>query len=148
MCGIKKDVKETVRISPDEITSLNSNQIFVFGSNLRGVHGKGAAKVAHQKFGAVYGEGFGHYGNSYAIPTKDYTIKTLPLETIERYVGFFIEYAKSNKQYDFLVTKIGCGWAGYKPDNIAPLFKECVDIDNIYLPQEFIDVINVITTQE
>lgn len=99
-----------------------AGEIFVFGSNLAGRHGKGAALYARQKHGAIYGQGIGRQGNSYAIPTKDEHIKTLPLERIKPYVDQFLEYAKANPHDRFFVTAIGCGLAGYDPTDIMPLF--------------------------
>ena len=96
--------------------------IFVFGSNLRGVHGAGAAYHALKNEGAVPGQGVGHYGNSYAIPTKDFRIETLPLKSIEYYVDGFILYARYNQHLQFKVTRIGCGLAGYTNEDIAPMF--------------------------
>jgi hypothetical protein len=109
--------------------------IFVFGANLAGRHGKGAALYARQHHGAIYGQGVGLQGNSYAIPTKDEYIKTLPLETIKKYVDEFIEFAKDNPDMQFQVTAIGCGLAGYKPFQIAPMFKNAPR--NCFLPDEF-----------
>lgn len=97
--------------------------IFVFGSNLAGIHGAGAAKTAHREHGAVWGEGVGHCGNSYALPTKDSNIKTLPLDPqIRYYVDAFVEYARQHPALEFKVTRVGCGLAGYKDSEIAPLF--------------------------
>lgn len=110
-------------------------EIFVFGSNLAGRHGKGAALHAVKNCGAVYGKGFGHYGNSFAIPTKDANIKTLPLTIINEYVIKFIQYAKNNPSLIFKLTPIGCGLAGYTPDDIAPMFVDAPD--NVILPIEF-----------
>ena len=101
-----------------------SNMIFVFGSNEAGRHGAGAAKYALRYHGAKIGAGVGHYGFSYAIPTKDYHIETLPLDRIREYVVQFIEYAKANPELQFKVTKIGCGFAGYNDSDIAPMFKD------------------------
>ena len=98
--------------------------IFVFGSNLAGRHGKGAALCARNVHGAVYGVGVGRTGNAYAIPTKDKNIWTLPLERIAVYVAEFLEYAKAHPELEFEVTKIGCGLAGYREIDIAPMFKE------------------------
>jgi len=109
--------------------------IFVFGSNLAGRHGKGAALYAKQHKGARYGQGVGLQGNSYAIPTKDQNIKTLPLETIKIYIDEFIKFAINNPDLTFEVTKIGCGLAGYMPKDIAPMFKGVPG--NVLLPQEF-----------
>jgi hypothetical protein len=97
-------------------------RIFVFGSNLAGRHGKGAALTARLRHGAEYGVGAGRTGNAYAIPTKDYRLNVLPLKTIGQYVKGFLAYAKSNPQLEFEVVEIGCGLAGYKEHEIAPLF--------------------------
>lgn len=99
--------------------------IFVFGSNKAGRHGAGAAEVAHKHFGAVYGRGHGHYGTSYAIPTKDKNIKTLDYWIVSSYIQCFVEYTKSHPEYNFFVTRIGCGLAGFKDCDIAPLFRDC-----------------------
>lgn len=98
------------------------SEIFVFGSNLAGRHGKGAALTARLKYGAVYGVGIGPTGNAYAIPTKDAQLRTLPLGVIEPYVREFINYARGNPQLRFLVTRVGCGLAGYDDSDIAPMF--------------------------
>lgn len=97
--------------------------IFVFGSNLSGIHGAGAAYAALKHHGARMGQGVGKQGNSYAIPTKDYEIKTLPLSYIELAVQGFIKYANDNPNERFYVTRIGCGLAGYKDHDIAPFFR-------------------------
>lgn len=97
--------------------------IFVFGSNLAGRHGKGAALFARANHGAVYGVGIGRTGEAYAIPTKDEYIRTLPLERIEKYVEEFKQYARANPDLKFNITKVGCGLAGYKDFQIAPMFK-------------------------
>ena len=98
------------------------NQIFVFGSNLAGRHGKGAALTAYRKYGAIYGQGVGMQGNSFAIPTKDENLNTLPVNKIAKYVDKFINYAVLNPELIFQVTRIGCGLAGYDDADIAPLF--------------------------
>lgn len=105
--------------------------IFVFGSNLAGRHGKGAALHALKYHGAIYGEGFGHMGNSYAIPTKGTTLETLPLSRIKQYIDHFIRFAKMNPHFEFNVTRVGCGLAGYKDSDIAPMFKNAPD--NCYI---------------
>jgi len=97
--------------------------IFVFGSNLAGRHGKGAALFARQQRGAVYGVGVGRTGNAYAIPTKDEAIRTLPLDRIAPYVAAFLEYARDNPDLNFEVTRIGCGLAGYTDEQISPMFR-------------------------
>lgn len=101
-----------------------SKMIFVFGSNTAGIHGAGAAKFAYKNKGARYGKGYGHHGDSFAIPTKDENIKTLPLAQIHEYVRGFIAYAKDHRKQQFQVTRIGCGLAGYKDQDIAPMFLE------------------------
>ena len=98
--------------------------IFVFGSNLAGRHGRGAALYARQHHGAVYGVGIGRTGNAYAIPTKVCYIKPLSLVHIERYVNQFIAYAQEHPELEFEVTRIGCGLEGYNDDVIAPMFKK------------------------
>ena len=122
------------RISPKWINSLEKNEIFVFGSNLQGMHGGGAARVAHEKFGAVWGEGIGLQGQSYAIPTMHGGV-----DAIAPYVNDFIAFAKEHPELKFLVTEIGCGIAGFRISEMAPLFKEALDITNIYLPQRFVE---------
>lgn len=97
-------------------------EIFVFGSNLAGIHGAGAAKTAYKKHGARWGMGVGHYGCSYAIPTKDQSIKTMSLRDVSTFVGAFILYAAAHPEWDFKVTRIGCGLAGFSDAEIAPLF--------------------------
>ena len=109
-----------------------SNKIFVFGSNLAGRHGKGAALYAKQHHGAVYGIGIGHQGNSFAIPTKDKNLKSLSLPEINFWVQHFITYAKNNPHLTFEVTRIGCGLAGYTDSDIAPMFKDAPE--NCELP--------------
>lgn len=111
--------------------------IFVFGSNLAGRHGKGAALCARKEHGAVYGEGVGRTGNSYAIPTKDNDLKVLPLQSIKRYVEAFKKYAGEHPELTFQVTKVGCGLAGFKEYQIAPMFKDAPD--NCELPENWRD---------
>lgn len=112
------------------------NEIFVFGSNLAGRHGRGSALEAFKNHGAKYGKGNGISGNSYAIPTKDAKLKTLSLEAIEPFVKDFIWYAKNHPNTKFNVVAIGCGLAGYKPEQIAHMFKGATD--NVLLPREFL----------
>lgn len=97
--------------------------IFVFGSNLAGRHGKGAALYARLHHGAIYGQGSGLQGNSYAIPTKDQWLNTLPLKTIEFHIDTFKTFAMMHPEMQFELTPIGCGLAGYTQDQIGPLFK-------------------------
>lgn len=120
------------RMSPNDIADM----VFVFGSNEGGFHGAGAAKAAHAQKGAQYGRGYGHVGNSFAIPTKDMTIKkTLPLSSIEIYVQGFILYAWSRPDLTFQVTCIGCGLAGLQHRDIAPMFKEAPE--NCYFDEKW-----------
>lgn len=127
-----------MRTTPELILTLEPNEIFVFGSNESGIHGAGAARLAFEKFGAIWGIGMGHQGKSYAIPTKDFDIITLPLDIIKQYIEDFIAYAKDNPDFTFLVTKIGCGLASYKEHQIGPLFENALTVKNIVLPEEFI----------
>ena len=122
----------------NNINSLDHDEVFVFGSNLAGRHGAGAAKLAHNKFGAQYGYGKGITGQSYAIPTKDKDLRILSLREIKSYVEEFIEYAKLNPNIHFLVTKIGCGLAGYTVIDIAPMFAKARFVQNIHLPLDFL----------
>lgn len=123
----------------------NNRIIFVFGSNLAGRHGKGAALCARQYYGAIYGQAEGLQGDSYAIPTKDSCLKTLPIERIKKSVERFISFAGvfllRQPYVKFKVTPIGCGLAGYKYEDIAPLFKKALDLENIILPEEFITLL-------
>lgn len=115
-------------------------EIFVFGSNLAGRHGKGSALHALKHHGAIYGQGWGLQGHSFAIPTKGFKLEILSLESINYYVGQFITCAIINPTHNFNVIAIGCGLAGYKPEQIAPMFS--VRSDNVKLPKEFLDVLN------
>lgn len=124
------------KYTPRKITELANNEIFVFGSNLDGLHYGGAAKVAMQ-WGAIMGQGVGLQGQTYAIPTMEGSI-----DKIKFYVDEFIDFARINTQYTFLVTRIGCGIAGYKSEEIAQLFGKAVDLDNIILPEDFVECIN------
>lgn len=111
-------------------------EIFVFGSNLAGRHGKGAALFARQNHGAIYGQGEGLQGNSYAIPTKDHQLRVLDLDTIANHVVTFLEFAFVHPEMKFNVTAIGCGLAGYKPDQIKWMF-DTIRPSNVILPPEF-----------
>lgn len=122
--------------TPEVIRELADNEIFVFGSNLGGMHGGGAARYAYQHFGAVWGEGVGLYGQSYAIPTMHGGPNV-----IKPYVDEFIAFAKQHGELLFLVTPIGCGIAGFTAREIAPLFRDAVGVDNIVLPESFIKVL-------
>lgn len=124
------------RIAPDHISDLRENEIFVFGSNLAGMHAGGAARLAFRKFGAVWGQGVGLQGRSYAIPTMQGDV-----ETIRPYVVEFIAFAAARPQLTFLVTQIGCGIAGFSPRQIAPLFESARHVENIFLPSCFWDIL-------
>ena len=128
------------RTTNDRITKLNKNEIFVFGSNFGGRHGKGAAKTA-MKWGAKYGKGYGLQGRTFGIPTKDRKLKVLKLQQIENFVNKFILFAINNPDYTFFVTEIGCGLAGFKAKEIGPFFINAKDIENIHLPEKFWRVI-------
>ena len=120
---------EEKRTTPEFITELQPNEIFVFGSNLRGMHGGGAAYVAYRKFGAIMGQGVGLQGQSYGIPTMQGGV-----ETIRPYVDEFIAFAKQHPELTFLVTRIGCGIAGFTDHEISPLFKKAHELKNVVLP--------------
>ena len=124
--------------TPDYIRSLQSDEIFVFGSNLAGAHGGGAARVAYEDFGAEWGVGVGLTGQSYAIPTMQGGV-----ETIKPYVDDFIEFAKAHPDLFFYVTRIGCGIAGFRDREIAPLFKEALAVENICLPETFVNLLRL-----
>ena len=120
--------------TPDRISELKENEIFVFGSNLAGAHGGGAARLAYERFGAVWGEGVGLHGQTYAIPTMQGGV-----DTIKPYVDAFIRFAKEHNRLTFLVTRIGCGIAGFRDEEIAPLFADAVDVENVILPKSFVE---------
>lgn len=132
-----------MRVTNENIVELYENEIFVFGSNEAGIHGAGAAKLAFDKFGAVWGVGFGHRGQSFAVPSKDKKIITMPVNKIKPYVDDFLLYALANPNLTFFVTEIGCGLAGYEPANIAPLFRLGVDLQNLHLPERFWNILNL-----
>ena len=117
-------------ITPDFITRLEPNEVFVFGSNLAGMHGGGAARIAFEQFGAEWGVGVGPTGQCYAIPTMQGGV-----ETIRPYVDDFIRYAEQHPERTFLVTRIGCGIAGFTDEQIAPLFTAARDLQNVALPE-------------
>ena len=125
-----------IRITPDHITELQPNEIFVFGSNLQGYHGGGAARLAMNKWGAIWGQGIGLQGQTYAIPTMQGGV-----ETIRPQVDQFIKVAQNDPEHIYLVTEIGCGIAGFQPEEIAPLFAKAVNVTNIWLPRNFWKVI-------
>lgn len=132
--------------TPPDIHNLMPNQIFVFGSNTNGVHGKGAARTAADLFGAVRGIGEGRTGQCYAIPTRrmlphqfgqrGFKFETLSLEDIGHHVGRFLAYTRDHPELQFLVTLIGCGYAGYRPEQIKPMFARRTE--NVIVPVEFV----------
>ena len=124
------------RFTPEMISELAPNEVFVFGSNLGGFHGGGAARAAVNLFGAVWGQGVGLQGQSYAIPTMQGGV-----ETIRPYVDEFIRFAKSRPDLYFYVTRIGCGIAGFIDEDIAPLFRDALSLDNVALPKTFYDIL-------
>lgn len=138
-CYGKTEVRTFPRVrvfSPKKIDSLLENQVFVYGSNIQGQHHGGAARIAYERFGAVWGKGVGHHGKTYAIPT----MQGGP-ETIKPYVDEFNRYASEHPELTFLVTRIGCGIAGFKDGEIAPLFVDSLALPNVLLPESFHDII-------
>lgn len=129
--------------TPDNITELGPHEIFVFGSNMSGRHGKGAARTA-MKWGAKYGQGNGLQGWTYGIPTVNASITNkLPISKIEGYVNQFTLFAAYRPDLTFLVTEIGCGLAGWTVKDIAPLFHGIILIDNVRLPRKFMRHLNI-----
>jgi hypothetical protein len=123
------------KFHPD--STVPKSGIFVFGSNLSGVHGAGAAKAAHKYFGAEWGNPHGRQGNSYAIPTKNASISTtLPLPAIRDFVIEFAQYALSHPELEFFITRVACGLAGCKDSQIAPMFRDagCCELQNCSFP--------------
>lgn len=127
------------KYTPERITELKPDEIFVFGSNLAGAHGGGAAQLAYNRFGAIWGQGVGLQGQSYAIPTMQGGV-----ETIKPYVDEFIRFTKTRPDFKFYVTQIGCGIAGFKVEEIAPLFKDAIEVENVILPVDFVEVLSKI----
>jgi hypothetical protein len=124
--------------TPEFITELKPDEVFVFGSNLAGSHGGGAAYVAWRKFGAVMGQGVGLQGQSYGIPTMQGGV-----ETIAPYVDEFIAFAKEHPELFFYVTRIGCGIAGFRDEEIAPLFHAARTLENVCLPESFVKILSL-----
>lgn len=121
----------------EKIRELKDNEIFVFGSNLSGSHGGGAARTAYKRFGAIWGHGAGLQGQSYGIPTMHGGV-----EKIKPFVDEFRTFAAEHPEYKFLVTRVGCGVARFTPQEIAPLFADCVDLENVILPRDFVVVLS------
>lgn len=126
------------KITPENVTKLSRCEVFVFGSNLAGKHAGGAARVAYEKFGAEWGVGSGPTGRCYAIPTMQGD-----LESIRPYAEEFIEYAKSHPENRFLLTRVGCGIAGFKDEDMAGLFEECKNIPNVSVPEKWKKIFNI-----
>ncbi len=122
--------------TPEHITHLGPDEVFVFGSNLAGQHSGGAARTAYEHFGAIWGQGVGIQGQSYAIPTMQGGV-----DTIKPYVDEFIALAREWDQTTFYVTRIGCGIAGFTDQQIAPLFTDALDLYNVRLPKSFVDIL-------
>jgi len=125
--------KKRPAFTPENIDVLSSNEVFVFGSNLEGRHGGGAARTALYKFGAINGQGIGLQGQSYGIPTMHGGI-----EAIAPYVDEFIDFAIEHPDNFFYVTRIGCGIAGFQDEEIAPLFMKALNLENVCLPETFV----------
>ncbi len=119
------------RVASDRIATLGENEIFVFGSNIQGSHGGGAAWYAHKNFGAEWGVGEGLTGRTYALPTMEGPT------SLKHAVDNFVACAKQHPELTFLVTAVGCGIAGYRPNEVAPLFREATSLENVYLPEVF-----------
>jgi hypothetical protein len=130
-----------MKITPDNITELNENEIFVFGSNMSGQHSKGAAKTA-MKWGAIYGQAAGLQGRTYGIPTVNASITNkLSINKIKMFVEYFYNFVNRNLDKHFLITEIGCGLAGHNVKDIAPLFRNFINLDNVSLPKKFIRIL-------
>lgn len=125
------------RITPPLITHLSPGEIFVFGSNLLGHHGGGAALCAYKKFGAIWGVGAGIQGQSYGIPTMHGGVPA-----IKPYVDDFVEYARQHPENRFLLTRVGCGIAGFRDEEIAPLFAAALDMPNVTFPMEWLRLLD------
>ena len=128
-------IKKGLRMAQSHIDSLADGEVFVFGSNVQGMHGGGAAWYAAKHFGAEWGVGEGLTGRCYALPTME------GMSSMEHAVGRFTECARQHPELIFLVTAVGCGIAGYTPKEVAPLFREAAQLENVYLPEVFWAVI-------
>lgn len=125
------------KFTPEFIDELEENEVFVFGSNKEGQHIGGAAAFAMDNFGAVWGKGEGLYGQSYALPTMDDEDPSC----IKPYVDRFLQFAKEHSELTFYVTPVGCGIAGFTPKEVAPYFKDSLDMDNVILPESFVKIL-------
>ena len=129
-------MEKVIEFTPDYISELKDGEIFVFGSNIAGQHGGGAARLAYNQFGAEWGVGVGLTGQTYAIPTMHGGV-----DAIAPYVDEFIEFARQNSNMKFYVTRIGCGIAGFRDEDIAPLFRNALTVSNIVLPKSFYNIL-------
>ena len=129
-------MEKVIEFTPDYISELKDGEIFVFGSNLAGQHGGGAARLAYNQFGAEWGVGVGLTGQSYAISTMHGGV-----DAIAPYVDDFIEFARQNSDMKFYVTRIGCGIAGFRDEEMAPLFRDALNVSNIVLPESFYNIL-------
>lgn len=127
---------DELKYTPENITELEPDDIFVFGSNLEGMHLGGAARTAVEKFGAIMGQGVGIQGQSYAIPTMQGGV-----DTIKPYVDQFIDLAREWDQNTFYITRIGCGIAGFHDEEIAPLFRDALSLYNVRLPRRWVEIL-------
>jgi len=129
------------RITPKIVKKLKDNEIFVFGSNRQGRHSLGSALTARLKFGAIYGQAEGLQGNSYAIITKELrkNFKSVSLKEVKKGIDNFIIFAKENKHLTFYVVELGCHLAYFSVEEIAPLFREAINLENVYLPERFLE---------
>lgn len=125
------------RVTPPHISTLEPDEVFVFGSNTMGYHNGGAAATAMDRFGAVWGQGDGLQGQSYAIPTME------GIQPMEVAILRFCQFAKTHPELKFLVTRVGCGIAGYSPKDVAPLFREAIELENVSLPRDFWEILGL-----
>jgi len=130
-------MKYNREFTPDFVTELKDDEIFVFGSNIRGMHGGGAARIANMKFGAEWGVGEGITGKCYALPTMEGGV-----DYVAGKVQNFIKCASEHPELKFYVTRIGCGIAGFTDEEIAPLFLTAIEMDNVILPESFVEILN------
>lgn len=130
------------RITPENITVITSDMRILIGTNESGVHAAGIARIGHENWGLQWGVGFGPSGFCFGLPTKDWTIRQLPLSVIEQYVERYIDYCQISTKLSHYVTKVGCGLAGYTVPDIAPFFQRCRRYNNMWLPQDFMDFYN------
>lgn len=133
-----------MRVTPEKLTDIGREDNILIGTNEAGIHGAGIARYAYDHWGASLGQGFGPMGNCFGLPTKDWEIQSLPLDVINNYVERYIDWTQLLRNYKWknYVTQVGCGLAGFTPEEIAPMFAKCIKYNNIWLPQSFIDVIN------